>query len=655
MTEQILQLLDQAEALNKSANRLEAESLARQSLLLISESHETILKEMCLARANHIIATSLERRGLAEQALPYAEYSLQFARDAGDKTLQNNSLKVLGNIFWHLSNYPYALENYHKSLQLAEELDNRLSIADVTGNIGNIYWTLADYPRALEYYHKALELNEQLDSKHNIIINLGNIGNVYGELNDSERAMEYYHSALKLSQEVDNKRSITINTGNIGTTYADMHLYPQALEYMYKALDLAEEIDNKQFIANNTNSIGLVHFYLKDYGTALEYLQKSLNLSEQLGDTLGIAINDANIASIYSAPDFSGFDSEKAEELLLRAISIQKELGTKKEEYETRKTLIDLYKHTENIAGAFEQLEQYHALFLEVQSEEAKLAALRESMNRRLVDLERDKAAAELEREIQHLRNVELVTMNEQITEQNIKLEWLNQEKNEFLGIAAHDLKNPLVGIVMTSDLIIQYHDNLTKDMVVERIGSIKNAALRMKEIVSNILDINSIESGEVRLTLESIDAAVLISQIIENYSERLSAKSLEVHTIDTSARILCVADRALLHSVIDNLFSNAIKYSPTNKRIWVNIIKTDTSVQISIRDEGQGLTENDMTKLFGKFSKLSARPTAGEHSTGLGLSIVKKLVELMNGRVWAESDGKGCGAVFFVELEASR
>lgn len=655
MTEQIQQLLDKADAENKSANRNDAESLARQALQIISESNETILKELCLARANLIIAISLERRGLAEQALPYAEYSLQFARDAGDKALQNNSLKVLGNIFWHLANYPCALENYHKSLQLAEELDNRFSIADVTGNIGNIYWTLADYPRALEYYHKALALNEQLDNKHNIIVNLGNIGNVYGELNDCERAMEYYHSALKLSQEVDNKRSITINTGNIGTTYADMRMYPEALEYMYKALDLAEEIDNKQFIANNTNSIGLVHFYLKNYGSALDYLHRSLILSEELGDTLGIAINDANIASIYSTPDFSGFDSEKAEELLLKAIAIQKELGTKKEEYETRKTLIDLYKYTNNISGAFEQLELYHALFLEVQSEEAKLAALRESMNRRLLDLERDKAAAELERELEHLRNVELVSMNEQITEQNIKLEWLNHEKNEFLGIAAHDLKNPLVGIVMTSELIIQYHDNLTMDAMVERVASIKNAALRMKEIVTNILDVNSIESGEVKLCLEALDVCGLIQQIIENYTDRLSAKSINVIIPDSIDSILCIADRALLHSVIDNLLSNAIKYSPINKNIWVNIIKTDTCVQVGIRDEGQGLTAHDMTKLFGKFSKLSARPTAGEHSTGLGLSIVKKLVELMNGRVWAESEGKGCGAVFFVELEASR
>ncbi len=510
----------------------------------------------------------------------------------------------------------------------------------------------ADAPQYLKF--RFIISNEKTDNKRNIIVNLGNIGNVYSELNEYNRALEYYQKALKFAEAIDNKRSITINTGNIGTTYAEMRLYPLALEYHHKALELAYEIDNKQFIANNTNGIGLIYLYTADYPKALDYLEKALDFSKELNDKLGIAINFANIGNIYATPDFDGYDFEKAEDLLLQAITIHQELGTKKEEYDARKTLIDLYKYNGNIEKGFYQLEYYHQLYLEVQSEEAKLAALRESMNRKLLDLERDKEAAEREREIEYLRNVELAAVNEQVTQQNIKLEWLNKEKNEFLGIASHDLKNPLAGIVMSSELILQYHSNFTMEMVVERVAAIKNAALRMKEIVSNILDINAIESGAINLHFERVDVVAIVNQIIHSYNENLSSKSLQLHFSKSHTDICRTTDRSLLYSVIDNIFSNAIKYSPMNKNIWVNIVQKEYSVLISIRDEGQGLTANDMQKLFGKFSKLSARPTAGEHSTGLGLSIVKKIAEMMNAKVWAESEGKDKGATFVVELNST-
>jgi signal transduction histidine kinase len=108
------------------------------------------------------------------------------------------------------------------------------------------------------------------------------------------------------------------------------------------------------------------------------------------------------------------------------------------------------------------------------------------------------------------------------------------------------------------------------------------------------------------------------------------------------------------MKEVVENLIGNAIKYSPHEKTIWVSVSRYDKDkVRFSVKDEGQGLTEEDMKKLFGKFQRLSARPTGGESSTGLGLSIVKKLVEMHGGKIWAESEGRNKGATFTVELAA--
>jgi signal transduction histidine kinase len=113
------------------------------------------------------------------------------------------------------------------------------------------------------------------------------------------------------------------------------------------------------------------------------------------------------------------------------------------------------------------------------------------------------------------------------------------------------------------------------------------------------------------------------------------------------------LADEQMLNQILDNIFSNALKYSPHGKSIFVRVESRETVVRVEIQDEGEGISPEDMTKLFGKFARLSARPTGGEHSTGLGLSIVKKMVEAMNGKVWCESE-VGKGATFIVELPRS-
>jgi signal transduction histidine kinase len=113
-------------------------------------------------------------------------------------------------------------------------------------------------------------------------------------------------------------------------------------------------------------------------------------------------------------------------------------------------------------------------------------------------------------------------------------------------------------------------------------------------------------------------------------------------------------ADRQAVVQILDNLISNAVKYSPYGKQVFLRVLSTTQLVRVEVQDEGEGISEEDMTKLFGKFTRLSARPTGGEHSTGLGLSIVKKMVEAMRGRVWCESVS-GQGATFIVELPTER
>jgi two-component system sensor histidine kinase/response regulator len=240
------------------------------------------------------------------------------------------------------------------------------------------------------------------------------------------------------------------------------------------------------------------------------------------------------------------------------------------------------------------------------------------------------------------------------------RLRELNEEKNEFMGIVAHDLRNPLGAITGYAEMVLEQTEGLqpaspeqvaraVKD-VNECTARIRDASRRMAEMVQNLLDANRIERGELKLNLGSTDLAALAATVIENQRLRAAAKQQSIHLEVGKAPIHALADPTVLAQVLENLLSNAIKYSPPGKPITVRLTQIGDSVRCEVQDQGPGLNAEDRQKLFGKFARLSAKPTAGELATGLGLSIVKRLVEGMNGQVRCESE-LGHGATFIVTL----
>jgi signal transduction histidine kinase len=147
----------------------------------------------------------------------------------------------------------------------------------------------------------------------------------------------------------------------------------------------------------------------------------------------------------------------------------------------------------------------------------------------------------------------------------------------------------------------------------------------------------------------ENLNLMPLVRSVIADYKQRAESKNITVN-FDSKKDYVIMGDKNSLNSVFSNLISNAVKYSPQNKSVHINFSFKEGYVTTEIKDEGPGLTMKDKEKIFEKFAKLSAKPTGGEESIGLGLSLVKKLVNLNNGKVWVESE-QGKGASFFVKL----
>ncbi len=251
--------------------------------------------------------------------------------------------------------------------------------------------------------------------------------------------------------------------------------------------------------------------------------------------------------------------------------------------------------------------------------------------------------------EVNVLKRTEALSVaNDRLQEQNQQLEGLNMEKNEIINIVSHDLKNPIGAVRGLAELV--QSDFAEPKQVPDIMGQIIQTSDRMLELVRNLLDVNRLESGMVQLNQYSFDIEPLISTTLALFQVQAAAKNITIHYSPEPVVHHAIADEQAVMQVLDNLISNAIKYSPFDKNVVIRLTSSSDAVRVEVQDEGQGISESDMTKLFGKFARLSARPTGGEHSTGLGLSIVKQMVEAMNGRVWCESE-VGKGATFIVEL----
>lgn len=232
----------------------------------------------------------------------------------------------------------------------------------------------------------------------------------------------------------------------------------------------------------------------------------------------------------------------------------------------------------------------------------------------------------------------------------NAALEKANEVKGELLRMAAHDLKNPLTAIVGFTKLLRPKLAGEPKNL--EKLGIIGESADRMFHLITELLETAAIEDGRLVLNRVALDAGDLAAGAVEDARPAAGQKGQTLHFSDEGG-CRVEADPGVLRQVLDNLIGNAIKFSPPGKPIWIAVERRDAEVLIGVRDEGPGLTDEDKAKVFGKFQKLSARPTGGESSSGLGLSIVKGLVELHGGRIGVESE-EGRGAHFQATLPAA-
>jgi signal transduction histidine kinase len=659
------------------------------SAMLIAEKARSLAEELKdnagLSRAYINIGNINETKGKYDAALAAHERGIAIAQSIGDKSLAARGYNGAGIVHWDKGNYQAALQSYLRSLALYEELKDTTNAARAVNNIAILYQQMNNLPEAMRYYQHSYQLALKGSDKKSVAIALGNIGQLHHLERRTDSALAYLQASHAIAVELGDKHTIAARLTDIGEVFQHEGRYNKALEYLFQALQIKEEIGGTTYLVDSYRTIAATLAAAGRASEGLVYARRAVDSAESIGakaylrDALSIlvAVYDSlgrykeALATMRRLADVR--DSLISTESLNKMLQLQAEYESEKKDRQililtkdrelqdtTRRMLLiigvvllaalgAMYSRYRLKASSEQALQRQNAEILRQQhlleEQAADIEVANTALHEKNLVLERQQRILE-----EQARDIEIA--NTELQERNVQLQQLNQEKNDLMGIVAHDLKNPLTTIVFASSSLVRYKNKFSAEEQVEQLLRIQATAQRMNEMVLHLLDMNAIESGAVKLHNETFDLVLLVHEVVEEHRPKATAKRIGMTCMipGGEATLLIHADRRITTEVLENLVSNAVKYSPADKNIYVRVKSSNNAVRVEVQDEGPGISQEDMKKLFGKFARLSAQPTGGEHSTGLGLSIVKKLVEAMQGRVWCESE-LGKGATFIVEL----
>ncbi|WP_339815776.1 HAMP domain-containing sensor histidine kinase [uncultured Imperialibacter sp.] len=243
-------------------------------------------------------------------------------------------------------------------------------------------------------------------------------------------------------------------------------------------------------------------------------------------------------------------------------------------------------------------------------------------------------------------KNAKLEEQKTTIASQSEALEKLIEEKDYIIRILAHDLRNPLSNIDGLADMMESKRYVGQED---EFLGMVKRTANNALHLIERVLEMDKADQRE-SIDMDPVDVAEVLQELIESINETARRKDIAIKLNNAARSTSVVGERVYVLQIFENLLSNAIKFSKGGTKVSITVANTNSSLMVKVADEGPGVRPEEEDRLFKKFSKLSSRPTGEESSAGLGLSLVKRYVELLGGKIWHEG-GAAIGATFAVEL----
>lgn len=610
-------------------------------------------------------------------------YSIAYrlSMEMGDSSEVASTLNNWGLIAWKQSDLKKSFGFYRRAINAARTVDNQTEIARSLNYIGLIFWKWGEYVSALNFFEKSLKLKSKLKNEYELAITQNNIAYIYNELGNYEQALYYSRSTIEIATRLNDKYALGRALNNIGTTYLKLGDYNTSLDYQLKGVKVKEESGDVNGIAYSYNDIGNIYFQMGNNSKAMEYFESSLRLREEIKDAFGISISLLSIGNVYLKEN----NYEKAKEIFTRQIELAKQNNLSDAVQKGYYKLYELYEKQGNVHKAFEYFKKYASyndvvlrnenkdklielqVIYESETKEQEIGLLKKSQEIQKLQLENQEIqiyslillvlliiafavyVSFRYRIIKKLKS-ELEEKNKEIAQQNNKLLEANSLKDKFFSIIAHDLRSPFQGLIGLSQILHEDFENISEEEKKTFIKRMRDGVKNVFELIENLLEWSRVRSKTSGITLKPITLYDSIRFVFSLQKHAAIQKEIElVNNSDSSIKVQ--ADQNMLQSTLNNLISNAIKFTREKGKIEIDAKETETEVIISVKDNGVGIDPEDIPKLFRLDIKFTTPGTSREIGTGLGLILCKELVEKQGGRIWVESQ-LNMGTTFYFTLQ---
>ncbi len=586
------------------------------------------------------------------------------------------SLHIRGKICLRKGDYGESLTLNKSALEAYTESGNIGGMASVNNNIGVIYSSMQNFEKAFNYFLESLRAYRKLNQERGISKSLNNLGIVSMENNDPENALKYFEESIAISRKEGNLRATSNTLNNIALVFLDQKKYDAAKKYLNEALDICNTSGytiNKMSIFIN---LGVIYQKQGQINKAREFFEKSHAIAKQIGDIVSITDALINLAEIKY---IQGEDKEALKNSD-SAIKYSNETGALEQLKNSLSIKMLLASATGKRNEAFDYLEQINdlqdSLFTIKNSE--LTAHLRnqydwEYKDREIENLKKESRLQALEIEKKENFQIFMVILfsfilvaiiigirsykklssahkdiknkNALLRDRESKLTQVIAEKDKLFSVVSHDLKNPFNSLLGNSDFLLEVYNDMEDDERLEIIKNIRSASRKAYNLLEELLKWVASQRGRLKINKEVFNLTEEAEHAIYIAEESAETKDIELK-IEAPKSILVNADKNMIASVIRNLLINAIKFSKKHSSIYIFIRQAGEEVTLSVKDNGIGMSKEEVSQLFKIVAGISKSGTENEKGTGLGLILCKDFVEKNEGKIEVESEPEK-GSVF--------
>ncbi|MFK7932061.1 MAG: ATP-binding protein [Saprospiraceae bacterium] len=556
--------------------------------------------------------------GEFEKAIEYITIAKNVLTSIGTPSELGFSLENLGFAYQSFGKGEKAIEAYQQAAILYEEIKSDIDLSYLFQKMGQVYFLQRDYSTAKSYLTKSQDIAKYRADTVLLIDICDDFGKFFSAQENFEQALFYMKEREKFAIALNDSTTFTNHHINFGQILLEQKKYHESIQHAHQALKWSQYFNNLDNHFVSYQLLALNHIAISQFDSATHFLSLATPIVEQTGD-------------------------------LRRKIDLQK-------------TYSELFERQGDYQNALTAHKKYFELYNEFYTEKGQQKLKEEQVRQNVVDIQKEKDLAKREAALLAQRNQLYLTLaiallgillvgfylfnqlrktKKQIELQNLQLQELNATKDKFFGIIAHDIRSPIVALEGVGEQM-DYYLKKNQPEKLERLASrIDSTAKRLSALLDNLLNWALLQQGVIPYHPKALKVKEIGAQIFQMFQHNADTKGITLD-LQVDNNLSVYADESALNTILRNLISNAIKFTPQGGKVSLSTITQDNQVFIQINDTGTGIAVDQLAKLF-SLEKNTEKGTDGEKGTGLGLTLVKELVELNNGSISIDSlMGKG-------------